>query len=528
MTISSRQLRLRRGPRRRHAAARRSCPPGHASRPHAARLRGRLRCIRSPAWIISAAMLAVGVWSAGSQRRAWIAPAAFVACLLAGRAGDVGRRRRAGRRGDDRGVAAGARPAAGRCAPCSRRRPPRPSSAASPSSMARRTAWSWAPARRWPAWCWRPRCCTPPASRSASRCAGAAPGDARCRRGPVGLRTGAAGGAGVMAGAVVPGELIVDGPRPRAQPRPAPRDAGRRERRRPPDPGRLALPLRRDQRARCASTATPRAACGSTSPSGTAVRFEPGEQRTVHARRPRRRAHRLRLPRPRARDRSDAARIGRRAYAEMFGPTTGDRVRLADTDLVIEVEQDFTRRYGEEVKFGGGKVDPRRHGPGPGVDGPAPADAVDLRHHQRADRRPLGHRQGRHRHPRRPHRRPSARPATRDVQPGVDHRDRRRHRGHRRRGPDRHRRRHRHPHPLHLPAAGRGGARQRRHDDDRRRHRPGHRHQRHHLHARRRGNIERMLQAADALPDQPRLPRQGQRQPARGAAPSRSRPARAA
>ena len=42
-------------------------------------------------------------------------------------------------------------------------------------------------------------------------------------------------------------------------------------------------------------------------------------------------------------------------YAEMFGPTTGDRVRLADTDLIIEVEKDFTT-YGEEVKFGGGKV----------------------------------------------------------------------------------------------------------------------------------------------------------------------------
>ena len=48
-------------------------------------------------------------------------------------------------------------------------------------------------------------------------------------------------------------------------------------------------------------------------------------------------------------------RIGRRAYAEMFGPTTGDRVRLADTDLLIEVERDYTI-YGEEVKFGGGKV----------------------------------------------------------------------------------------------------------------------------------------------------------------------------
>ena len=48
-------------------------------------------------------------------------------------------------------------------------------------------------------------------------------------------------------------------------------------------------------------------------------------------------------------------KIGRHAYAEMFGPTTGDRVRLADTELWIEVEKDYTV-YGEEVKFGGGKV----------------------------------------------------------------------------------------------------------------------------------------------------------------------------
>ncbi|PSJ62355.1 urease subunit alpha [Pseudaminobacter soli (ex Li et al. 2025)] len=49
------------------------------------------------------------------------------------------------------------------------------------------------------------------------------------------------------------------------------------------------------------------------------------------------------------------ARLSRAAYAQMFGPTVGDRVRLADTELFIEVEKDFTI-YGEEVKFGGGKV----------------------------------------------------------------------------------------------------------------------------------------------------------------------------
>ena len=50
------------------------------------------------------------------------------------------------------------------------------------------------------------------------------------------------------------------------------------------------------------------------------------------------------------------ATISRAAHAAMFGPTTGDRVRLADTDLIIEVERDLTGPYGEEVKFGGGKV----------------------------------------------------------------------------------------------------------------------------------------------------------------------------
>jgi urease subunit alpha len=48
-------------------------------------------------------------------------------------------------------------------------------------------------------------------------------------------------------------------------------------------------------------------------------------------------------------------RISRRAYAETYGPTTGDRLRLADTELILEVERDFTT-YGDEVKFGGGKV----------------------------------------------------------------------------------------------------------------------------------------------------------------------------
>ena len=49
------------------------------------------------------------------------------------------------------------------------------------------------------------------------------------------------------------------------------------------------------------------------------------------------------------------SRMSRNAYADMFGPTTGDRIRLGDTDLLIEVEHDHAI-YGDEVKFGGGKV----------------------------------------------------------------------------------------------------------------------------------------------------------------------------
>ena len=52
-------------------------------------------------------------------------------------------------------------------------------------------------------------------------------------------------------------------------------------------------------------------------------------------------------------------KLTRRQYAEMFGPTTGDQVRLADTELFIEVERDLIAEaggYGNEVKFGGGKV----------------------------------------------------------------------------------------------------------------------------------------------------------------------------
>lgn len=74
------------------------------------------------------------------------------------------------------------------------------------------------------------------------------------------------------------------------------------------------------------------------------------------------------------------AKIGKRAYAEMFGPTVGDRVRLADTELLIEVEADYTLRagsYGEEVKFGGGKTIRDGMGQSQVVNGPGHHEAAD-------------------------------------------------------------------------------------------------------------------------------------------------------
>ena len=209
--------------------------------------------------------------------------------------------------------------------------------------------------------------------------------------------------------------------------------------------------------------------------------------------------------------RSTAPRLCRDVRPDRRRPRPPRRHRASS----IEVEHDYTLRaggYGEEVKFGGGKMI---------RDGMGQSQRVSARgrrhgHHQRArssttgassrptsaikDGRIAGHRQGRQ--PRRP--------------AGRRHRHRRRHRDHRRRGHDRHRRRHRLAHPLHLPAADRGSADERRHHDARRRHRPGDRHLRHHLHA---GPVAHPRDAAGGrgLPDEPRLPGQGQRQPARAA-----------
>ena len=212
------------------------------------------------------------------------------------------------------------------------------------------------------------------------------------------------------------------------------------------------------------------------------------------------------------------ATLTRKQYADLFGPTAGDRFRLADTDLVVEVEHDYTTgHYGDEAVFGGGKTI---------RDGMAPDPA--------ADRRAGRARPGDHQRRRASTRCSASSRATSasrtgaiagigkagnpHTQDGVDPRlvigagteviagehliataggDR-------------------HPRPLHLPAAGRGGALQRHHHADRRRHRPDRRHQRHDLHAR----------PVEHRPDAPgrrgpagqrRHPRQGQRQPARRA-----------
>src|SRR5437016_10560016 len=69
--------------------------------------------------------------------------------------------------------------------------------------------------------------------------------------------------------------------------------------------------------------------------------------------------------------------LSRRAYADLYGPTTGDRVRLADSELIVEIEKDFTQ-YGDEITFGGGKVIRDGMGQSSGALREAPNGALDL------------------------------------------------------------------------------------------------------------------------------------------------------
>ena len=193
-----------------------------------------------------------------------------------------------------------------------------------------------------------------------------------------------------------------------------------RQHRRPADPGRLALPLLRDQRG---AALRPRA--GARLPPQHRRRHRGALRAGPDAHRRAGRAWRA----PRSSTASRGAVMGERCEGNEDHPAglrrdvrpDRRRPRAARRHrAVIEVERDLTI-YGEEVKFGGGKV--IRDGMGQSQ------RAVDgrrrHRHHQRADRRPLGHRQGRHRHQGRPHRE-IGKAGNPDIQPGVDHRDRRR------------------------------------------------------------------------------------------------------
>ena len=90
---------------------------------------------------------------------------------------------------------------------------------------------------------------------------------------------------------------------------------------------------------------------------GTSSRFEPGDEKEIVACRVCRRTQGVRPQRTRKWTFGSqmSLPIPRRTYADLYGPTKGDRVRLADTELLVEVEHDYTT-YGDEVTFGGGKV----------------------------------------------------------------------------------------------------------------------------------------------------------------------------
>ena len=116
-------------------------------------------------------------------------------------------------------------------------------------------------------------------------------------------------------------------------------------------------------------------------------------------------------------------RISRADYAAIFGPTAGDQIRLGDTDLWIEIEQDLTFG-GEESVFGGGKSirESMNQSLATSADG-----ALDTVITNVVDPRPLGHRPGRRRHPGRPDRRhrPQRQPRhRRRRRPGAGHRAR--------------------------------------------------------------------------------------------------------
>ena len=212
---------------------------------------------------------------------------------------------------------------------------------------------------------------------------------------------------------LIPGEIVGPDDR-RDQRRPTRADAARRERRRPADPGRLALPLRRGQpgarlRPRGCARAPPRHPGGNRGalraghrPDVDLVPFVGGGSspgcaaRSAAARRSTQRAARREFHR------------ACRATAALYGPTTGDRIRLADTDLWIEVTEDHCVG-GDEVVFGGGKVIRESMGQSTLTRADGAPDFVItgavILDHWGVVKADVGM-------PRRPHRRASARPAT--------------------------------------------------------------------------------------------------------------------
>ena len=193
-------------------------------------------------------------------------------------------------------------------------------------------------------------------------------------------------------------------------------------------------------------------------------------------------------------------RISRNEYVGLFGPTVGDRIRLGDTGLFVEIERDLRGASGDEIVFGGGKslregmgMDNRLTHAGGAPDlvitnvtiidavlGVVKAD-VGIK-----DGRICGDRQGRQ--------------SADDGRRHAGARVRPRHRRDLGQAPDPDRRRHRHAHPLHLAAAGVRGAVQRHDDADRRRHRPLGRLERDDRHARARATSATMLRAFEGWP----------------------------
>ena len=257
-------------------------------------------------------------------------------------------------------------------------------------------------------------------------------------------------------------------------------------------------------------------------PAGTAVRFEPGEEREVGLvvfggapraswtqsadRGPDSGGGVGAGPRARLQGGVMGTRISRRHYARLFGPTEGDRIRLGDTELWAEVEHDHLVP-GDESVFGGGKT--LRDGLGSNGAITAADGALDfVITNVVRDRWRARDREVRHRHQGRAHRRDrqGGQPADHGRRRRTDDRGRQ-HRCSLGRGNDRHRRRDRRARPLRLRRPLRGGDRGRDHDDAGGRPRAGH--GRHHLLGD--GQPRADAPGLRGVADQLRLPRQGQR-----------------